>query len=709
MFFLQGREGGNTPQKQLHAARRASHKNQTTIATIPSGTKKVAAYISDPDTESFITMTDIPTSLTSPSSSVSPLSEITDIAASGHTDSSPSSAISKLNNSNESFYIRHNKRRSSILENPIGVNLLKYYAAIKNKTAESSSSSSSSSSTSATNEDYKISSSLFDTLSGVWDKPETQVSQPLRDKMKELLDDGSGTTVTGEKEEAVEGELSQQRVSGQPDVVVRQSNSKVSPSGSPDVVPPLSDLGTADTASASRSESSLLAPMFVEVSVDANGGEKKTGQNLDYSALTKNPNPTVLVLSLHFDRRRRPTEDGGDSALKITIEAFLCYVKDKPSNLKFGFLWREVYLAEGCSEEAISTCLKSTCDGLARAIKCNEHLMQLSQRSDNKDWKIFGDNVAIENNRTVYKIFDNRFHPTNRKPDVWLRIEEAWKQPRGQNSKIPNWMNGISVETELLFQESSSVDPLGRPVGGRKRGRGSNSTHGSSTVPYPKGSVRIIKYSYLHGTHFASKVSDFLNIAYAIAEMHKADIIHGDIRGFNMLHPIAGDSNSLERSKIIDFDLCGTTKNDCYPPGYSETVQDNNWPRCGKEMKIMKKEDDWFELGSAMAPYSVEIDESNPSSYILRAKAWKGMISEWYSRFDQSEIESQSFLSMIEDYMENHGDVKICLDEDRRSVLEKELKGTGSPNKKKQKGRRSIPVYAPSSTSAQTHVHSTQV
>ena len=51
------------------------------------------------------------------------------------------------------------------------------------------------------------------------------------------------------------------------------------------------------------------------------------------------------------------------------------------------------------------------------------------------------------------------------------------------------------------------------------------------------GSVQVILYSFLRGTHVASKLSHFLTIVEQIQQMHGKDYVHGDIRNWNMLHP----------------------------------------------------------------------------------------------------------------------------------------------------------------------------
>eukprot|EP00978_Attheya_sp_CCMP212_P019115 scaffold53159_cov34-Attheya_sp.AAC.1 len=276
-------------------------------------------------------------------------------------------------------------------------------------------------------------------------------------------------------------------------------------------------------------ENQKLVMMIIEVSVDKNGGEKQIGQAFDYASLVDDPNETVLVFTLHIDR---------NAQLKIIEEAFLYLHNEEESERKMEFLWREVYQK---SNESTLEFLKKSCCGIGRCLKAAEYLREITSASTTisqtnpSTWDVVSDNVAIENKRNVYKIFDNRFHPTFRKPDEWLKNHP--------------WIAELKVETHFLFEESNSLNVLGEPT--RKRGRGDDSP---KIVLYPKGSVLVIKYDFVNGTHFASRVSHFEAIAEWITKMHKDGIIHGDIRGFNMLHPHPKSvPGGIEESLLIDF------------------------------------------------------------------------------------------------------------------------------------------------------------
>jgi hypothetical protein len=439
-----------------------------------------------------------------------------------------------------------------------------------------------------------------------------------------VADNDGQCSVTGEKEETVEGILSQESATGNPDIVVRMG------------------------------PQNKLVVMIVEVSVDSNGGEKKAGQAFDYASMIDKPNETILLLTLNFDRKLKGCD------LKITQEAFLH--SDDEAKRKLGFLWREVYAANDLQSPDSSTALKSACEGIVRCLDCAKYLDTLKTTS--VKWDVVSDNAAIENDESVYKIFDNRFHPTYRKPDAWLRSDP--------------WITPLNVDSDfLLFQESDSVDKLGHPT---KKGERGDDNSPPKTVAYPRGSVRIIKYKFVNGTHFASKVSHFLQIAKCIEDMHKAGIIHGDVRGFNMLHPhpkfVVGQ---IEMSLLIDFDLCGSP-GDKYPPGYSERVIENQFDRCGSKEENMMMYHDWYELASAMSSYSVGVRGDSLQ------KAWSELCSHALKMTEPS-TDAEDFARLIHQFIKEHGDANIWLLELVEDAWNLAIRGTGSPNKEKQRSR----------------------
>ena len=537
-------------------------------------------------------------------------------------------SISVRNNSNASYYYREG-RRSSLLIHPHGLKLLENYKQEKNSPI--------------CPKDTALSDAIASSLATVIRAKEVEISTSLRKVLKDSWADASGGKfyVTGEKEESVQGVLDHARASGDPDVVIRM----LTPS-----------------EPSSNVEQKKLVMMIIEVSVDKSGGEKKIGQAFDYSCLIEHCNGTVLLLTLNVDRTRA----GG---MKITQEAFIYLHSSEESERKMGFLWREVYEA---GDKTDLDLLKNSCGGIVRCLNCTECLRIIPSTANEAvpetQWNMVSDNVVVQDDKFVFKIFDNRFHPTFRKPNVWLE-------------KRHRWIANLNVEKHLEFNESESLDVLGKPT--RKRERDSDPP---TNVAYPRGSVVVIKYKFVAGTHFASKVSHFQQVARCITSMHEADIVHGDIRGFNMLHPHPSPntvSDAITRSCLIDFDLCGKPGVDKYPPGYASKVDDNVFARSGKQCQSMEKFHDWRELSSVMAHYSIPLDSiATLQEFKDKQKAWETLVN----LLDVENVAKDAdFAASIDTFIREDGDADIQLPNTLKRLWSNLLKGTGSPNKKQQR------------------------
>ena len=169
-------------------------------------------------------------------------------------------------------------------------------------------------------------------------------------------------------------------------------------------------------------------------------------------------------------------------------------------------MWREIY-EQG--QESDLDFLKKSSEGLVRCLDCvATHRDNQLTHQTTTNWKVVSDNVAIYNGK-VYKIFDNRFRPTYRRPDQWV--------PPDKSKKLP-WAQKLEVETHFYMPETSELDRLDRlgypSEDSKKSKRGLHSlTSNTSQTLYPLGSVSIIEYTFVDGTHFASRASHFLQIA----------------------------------------------------------------------------------------------------------------------------------------------------------------------------------------------------
>ena len=339
-----------------------------------------------------------------------------------------SSTISGRNSSNDSFYDRDH-RRSSLLAHPYGVEVLEKY--MQDKTQANMKSYG-----------HGIGQSLADKISKdlsqiIMDSKETVISAKLRESLQDWAKD-MDYLLKGEGCEAVLGYLNKEKVKGQPDFVLRveslsSTDSHAAAQGM------IGDDGHAEKKKQEDSQKDRKkVAAIMGVSVDMNGGEKKMLQAFDYATLAKPTNTTMVLFTLHFDR----TKNEGEVAkkLKVTEQAFLFVNHDSDEKNKVGFLWRECYEAVEASQ--IKDTVQHSCEGILRFLSGALHLTDLSKQ--HKEYELISDNVAIDKDKKyVYKIFDNRFHPTQRKLANWI--------PQGgqgeDNEKFYPWTGMLNVRT----------------------------------------------------------------------------------------------------------------------------------------------------------------------------------------------------------------------------------------------------------------------
>jgi hypothetical protein len=273
---------------------------------------------------------------------------------------------------------------------------------------------------------------------------------------------------------------------------------------------------------------------------------------------------------------------------------------------------------------------------------CTEYLFTIASKPK-PNWNVISDNAAVENHTSVFKIFDNRFHPTYRKPSNWL----------GGTPNAPKpWLAGFNAVEYFRYEEGPTPDVIGSPNTKRK-----NTNSGrDGIVPYFRGAVVVVKYDYLEGTHVAWRASQFAAIAKTIKAMHSQNIVHADVRGFNMLHPIEGSSTCIQSSTLLDFDLNGAHDTDVYPPGFVDTLKDVAFRRAGKPNSKLQMYDDWYELASCMALYDVEGDESI-------TKAWRDFVY-MFVMLDAQPYpggDSDIFAVELDAFIFKHGDCRLKL------------------------------------------------
>lgn len=111
----------------------------------------------------------------------------------------------------------------------------------------------------------------------------------------------------------------------------------------------------------------------------------------------------------------------------------------------------------------------------------------------------------------------------------------------------------------------------------------------------------LLKYPYIEGTHYATDVRQFIAAIENLSSLHGEDIIHGDIRAFNMVF-------SEGSCTFIDYDFAGHSK---YPVNYvSEGLPDVERHTNAVAGRELAKEHDWFALASVMRMHAHTDKES---------------------------------------------------------------------------------------------------
>ena len=83
------------------------------------------------------------------------------------------------------------------------------------------------------------------------------------------------------------------------------------------------------------------------------------------------------------------------------------------------------------------------------------------------------------------------------------------------------------------------------------------------------GKVEMIAVPFLEGGHICKSLAQAQSIVNHLKSLHKANFVHGDIRGLNMVF-----SNNSNEAQFIDFDFGGKLGEVRFPPGYKKYLGD---------------------------------------------------------------------------------------------------------------------------------------
>jgi hypothetical protein len=109
--------------------------------------------------------------------------------------------------------------------------------------------------------------------------------------------------------------------------------------------------------------------------------------------------------------------------------------------------------------------------------------------------------------------------------------------------------------------------------------------------------LKVIATPFRPGKHFAQKPEAFIPVIEALEKLHDKGLVHGDIRGFNV---VFHEGISKPKGYLIDFDFGGQHQSREYPEGYVLILADG--VRCvdnedNTSRKVIRQWHDWFALG----------------------------------------------------------------------------------------------------------------
>jgi len=167
-----------------------------------------------------------------------------------------------------------------------------------------------------------------------------------------------------------------------------------------------------------------------------------------------------------------------------------------------------------------------------------------------KHWRVLSRNVAVDLRRElVFKSFDYR--------DRWDQIPEGYRRHAEASCQ---WLPGC----QIVARQADFV---------------------------------LLRYPFLKGASVAKKASEFVPLFEELAKLHEQDVVHGDVRAYNMIF-VEGCGG-----KLIDFDYSGKHGTRPYPPGYWRDLEDTKRHVRAVAGQPMRKEHDCFSLGAVMAMY----------------------------------------------------------------------------------------------------------
>ena len=182
---------------------------------------------------------------------------------------------------------------------------------------------------------------------------------------------------------------------------------------------------------------------------------------------------------------------------------------------------------------------------------------------------------------------------------------EKWKAADYEDT--PVGLEGARVVLRVVARTQAH----GQLPGRQQRGR-------TGRAPENDQSLAVVRYKMVTGTHEASRVGDFRWVVLTLLAMHKAGVVHGDIRGHNIV--FAGDD-----TRVIDFDYVGEDKEDVYTSDLRKSLPDlGPRPEGAKQNAPMHKWHDWQCLAQIMDFHVAKTSQvrSGARSAVTENESW---------------------------------------------------------------------------------------
>jgi hypothetical protein len=179
----------------------------------------------------------------------------------------------------------------------------------------------------------------------------------------------------------------------------------------------------------------------------------------------------------------------------------------------------------------------------------------------------------------VFRAYDSRFRPTQRRPDVY---------------GDPDIAPGAKVVCRVVDKNIAGKLPprdewLAFQLWDRRRARLDDPWKTRWWLWQFGGELLVIQTYFHKGRHYALSPMDFGPVVQFLQTMHENGYVHGDVRCANIVF----------NKCLIDFDLGGRLDDaPTYPDGYKRTLDDGT--RLGREREPITKWHDWYAMLNVM-------------------------------------------------------------------------------------------------------------